>query len=285
MTRPPAPPVTHILRISCPDAKGLVSLVSTRLFATGANILENGEFVDPDSGRFFMRTEFSGEVDSLALRESLVGLMPPGAEIELTTRRRKRLAVLVTREAHCLGDLLVRCAHGELDADIAGVVSNHETLGGLARNFGVPFTCVSHEGVDRETHEQRITQAVAALECDLVVLAKYMRVLSPVMVRRFSGRMINIHHSFLPAFTGANPYRQAYERGVKIIGATAHFVTDQLDEGPILTQDVLHVRHQDRPSDMALAGKDIEKIVLARALRLMLEDRVFVAGLRTVIFE
>ena len=276
---------TQILRISCADAKGLVSLVSTHLFASGANILENGEFVDPDSGRFFMRTEFTGATDADAVRGGLAALLPPGTEIQLTSRRRKRLAVLVTREAHCLGDLLIRCAHGELDADIAGVVSNHETLGDLTRRFGVPFTCVSHEGVDRETHEERIIRAVEAMGCDLVVLAKYMRVLSPGMVRRFSGRMINIHHSFLPAFTGANPYRQAYERGVKIIGATAHFVTDKLDEGPILTQDVLHVRHHDRPADMALAGKDIEKIVLARALRLLLEDRVFVSGLRTVIFE
>ena len=276
---------TQILRISCADAKGLVSLVSTHLFASGANILENGEFVDPDSGRFFMRTEFTGATDADAVRGGLAALLPPGTEIQLTSRRRKRLAVLVTREAHCLGDLLIRCAHGELDADIAGVVSNHDTLGDLTRRFGVPFTCVSHEGVDRETHEERIIRAVEAMGCDLVVLAKYMRVLSPGMVRRFSGRMINIHHSFLPAFTGANPYRQAYERGVKIIGATAHFVTDKLDEGPILTQDVLHVRHHDRPADMALAGKDIEKIVLARALRLLLEDRVFVSGLRTVIFE
>ena len=149
---------THILRISCPDAKGLVSLVSTRLFGAGANIVENGEFVDPDSGRFFMRTEFSGELDAGVLRAGLTDSLPAGAEIQLAPRRRKKLAVLATREAHCLGDLLIRCAYGELDADIAGVVANHETLGGLVRNFGVPFDCVSHENLDRAEHETRIAR-------------------------------------------------------------------------------------------------------------------------------
>jgi formyltetrahydrofolate deformylase len=276
---------THILRIACPDARGLVARVSTRLFQAGVNIVENAEYVDPDRARFFMRTEFTGEVDAEALRAGVTADLPAGAEISLAAARRKRLVLLATREAHCLGDLLIRCAHGELDADVAGVVANHDTLRGLTEGFRVPFHLVSHEGLERADHEARVSAAVEALGGDLVVLAKYMRVLSPALVGRFAGRLVNIHHSFLPAFIGANPYRQAYERGVKIIGATAHFVTDQLDEGPIITQDVVPVRHHDRPADMALAGRDVEKIVLARALRLLVEDRVFLDGNRTVVFD
>ncbi len=275
----------HILRIACADARGLVSRVSTRLFQAGVNIVENAEYVDPDRNRFFMRTEFTGAIDVDGLRAGVVSDLPAGAEISLSPSRRKRLTLLATREAHCLGDLLIRCAHGELDADVTGVVANHDTLRRLTEGFGVPFRHVSHEGLTREAHEARVTEAVDALGGELVVLAKYMRVLSPSLVTRYAGRLINIHHSFLPAFIGANPYRQAYERGVKIIGATAHFVTDQLDEGPIITQDVVPVRHHDRPADMALAGRDVEKIVLARALRLLVEDRVFLDGNRTVVFD
>jgi formyltetrahydrofolate deformylase len=276
---------SYVLRVSCPDAKGLVARVSAALFEADLNIVENGEFVDPDSGRFFMRTEFTGAFDEKALREELLRRLPPAAELRLDPRRRKRLVVLATREGHCLGDLLVRCADGELPAEIVAVLANHPTLGGLVQGFGVPFQAIPHEGLTREEHEQRLLAGLEGLPFDLIVLAKYMRVLSSAFVARHAGRMINIHHSFLPAFVGANPYRQAYARGVKIIGATAHFVTDQLDEGPILTQDVLPVRHHDSPADMALAGRDIEKIVLARALRLVIEDRVFVDGRRTVIFD
>jgi len=197
--------------------------------------------------------------------------------------------VCATREPHCLGELLLLDAVGELPGRIVGVVSNHDILRGLVERFEVPFHCVPapEDGADaaaREAHEAAVAAAIDGHAPDYVVLARYMRILSAAFVDRYAGRMVNIHHSFLPAFAGASPYRQAFTRGVKLIGATAHFVTAELDDGPIIAQDVIGVDHTYTPERMAQAGRDVEKLVLARAVRLVLEERVFVHGRRTVIF-
>ncbi|MCD3082131.1 formyltetrahydrofolate deformylase [Salmonella enterica subsp. enterica serovar Enteritidis] len=191
--------------------------------------------------------------------------------------------IMVTKEAHCLGDLLMKANYGGLDVEIAAVIGNHETLRSLVERFEIPFELVSHEGLTREEHDTKMADAIDAHQPDYVVLAKYMRVLTPGFVARFPNKIINIHHSFLPAFIGARPYHQAYERGVKIIGATAHYVNDNLDEGPIIMQDVIHVDHTYTAEDMMRAGRDVEKNVLSRALYQVLAQRVFVYGNRTII--
>jgi formyltetrahydrofolate deformylase len=274
----------HILLIDCADEKGLVHRITGVLLGHGLNIISNGEFVDPERKHFFMRTEFSGSCAEEIVLDELRGVLPKDSTIRLTRRSKKRIVVLVTREPHCLGDLLLRHAYGELNAEIGTVIGNHPTLEPLARRFDVPFRCVSHEGLSRQEHEARLLEAISAHSPDFVVLAKYMRILTPLFVDRYASRIINIHHSFLPAFAGAKPYQQAANRGVKIIGATAHFVTGNLDEGPIIAQDVIPVDHTHSAVSMAQAGRDVEKVVLARALRLVLEERVFVYANRTVIF-
>ena len=276
---------THILRIDCTDQKGIVYKVTGVLYKNGLNIVANGEFVDREAGRFFMRTEFSGRPDAKRVLASLKKLLPPRAVIGLAPRRSKNIVILATREPHCLGDLLMRHAHGEIPANVLAVLSNHAELGGLARRFGVPFRHVPHEGRTREAHEAAMAKAIAPYRPEYLVLAKYMRILSPQFVSRFEDRIINIHHSFLPAFIGANPYRQAADRGVKIIGATAHFVNRELDKGPIIAQGVIPVDHSHGARDMAQAGRDVEKMVLAAALKLAFEDRIFVSGNKTVIFD
>ena len=192
---------------------------------------------------------------------------------------------MATKEYHCLGDLLLRHAHDDLGAEIQAVVANHALLEPLVRRFGVPFRLVSHEGIGREDHEAALLEALNGFDPEFVVLAKYMRILGPSFIGRYPRRMVNIHHSFLPAFVGPSPYRQAARRGVKIIGATAHFVTELLDEGPIIAQSVIPVDHTVTAEEMARAGRDVEKIVLAQALRLVFEDRVFLSGNRTVILS
>lgn len=276
---------TRVLRIECADEKGLIHKVTAVLFKKGLNIVRNDEFVDAAEKRFFMRTEFLGTAPDSSLRKGLKSLLPRGAKIELVPRRRKTLVILATREHHCLGELLLRQAYGELDADVLGVVSNQPSLAGLAARFRVPYRCVSHGGKSREAHEAEILKVLGRWKPDYLVLAKYMRILSPEFVARYKNRIVNIHHSFLPAFAGANPYQQAYDRGVKIIGATAHFVTEELDRGPIIAQGLVPVDHSHGVSDMTQAGRDVEKIVLAKAIRLAFEDRIFVSDNKTIIFD
>jgi formyltetrahydrofolate deformylase len=270
--------------IDCADAKGLVYTVSKVFYDRGLNIENNREFVDPEAGRFFMRTVVTGAFDPDEIRQELQQVMPPDARIRIITPRRKTIVILATKEAHALGDILIRHADGELEADIAAVIANHETLRDLVERFDIPFHCVPAEGLTRSEHEARMREQIDRYESDYIVLAKYMRILTPDFVAAYPQRIINIHHSFLPAFVGANPYKQAYERGVKIIGATAHFVTDDLDEGPIIAQDVIPVNHRFDWKQMQRAGRDVEKIVLSRALSLVLHDRVFVYGNKTVVF-
>jgi formyltetrahydrofolate deformylase len=197
----------------------------------------------------------------------------------------KRIVVLVSREHHCLGDLLIRHQFGGINARIEAVISNHALLGDLVRKFEVPFHPVPADGLDRMAHEAAVRGILDEIQPEFLVLAKYMRVLSPDFVRRYPSRIINIHHSFLPAFVGAKPYHQAFQRGVKVIGATAHLVTDDLDAGPILVQQVIPVDHTHAAADLVRAGRDVEQFALAQALRLVFEDRVFLAGNRTVIFD
>ena len=275
----------NIILVGCKDEKGLVHRITGVLFEAGLNIVRNGEFVDGESNRFYMRTDVEGAVDSAGLCRALADVLPADAWIEMRSPKPKRIAVLATKEYHCLGDLLLRHANGDLNAQICAVLSNHEVLGDLVRTFDLPFHCISHVDMARDEHERLLIEQLGEYELDYVVLAKYMRILSPDFVRALAHRIINIHHSFLPAFIGANPYLQAFERGVKIIGATAHFVTDDLDEGPIVAQSVLPVDHRQTARDMARAGREVEKIALSRALDLVFADRVVVVGNRTIIFD
>lgn len=275
----------HILRIDCPDEPGLVHKITGVLFNAGYNVLSNQEFVDLEAKHFFMRTAFEGTAAPDRMVPYLQQVLPSLAVVRLATIEKQPVVVLATTEAHCLGDLMIRYYSGELPAQIRAVIANHETLGSLVKPFGIPFHCVSHKDLERTEHEKRVMDVVDSYAPEYVVLAKYMRILTPAFVERYRNRVINIHHSFLPAFIGAKPYHQAYERGVKIIGATAHIVTDDLDTGPIIAQSVIPINHTFTAAAMAQAGRDVEKIVLARAVKLMLEERVFLHGNRTVVFE
>jgi formyltetrahydrofolate deformylase len=270
--------------IDCEDEKGLVYKISKVFYDRDLNIENNREFVDKEQGKFFMRTVVTGDFDSEELHLSLTSVIPTDANLQLIEPKRKKIVILATKESHALGDILIRHEAGELDADIEAVIANHDTLEGLVKRFEIPFFKVSAEGLSREEHEQKVMELIDGHTFDYIVLAKYMRILTPTFVSCYNRKIINIHHSFLPAFIGANPYKQAHKRGVKIIGATAHFVTDDLDEGPIIAQEVIPVNHRLEWRDMQRAGRDVEKIVLSRALSLVLNDRVFVHGNKTIVF-
>ncbi|WP_229209005.1 formyltetrahydrofolate deformylase [Dyadobacter luticola] len=266
-----------------PDHKGLIYQVTRILFEHNQNIIRNDEYVSP-SGYFFMRTEFEGDTDVNEVLKVLQTELPAGLNLRINPKKKKDIVLFVTKEHHCLGELLIRYAFDELDADILAVVSNYNTLQPLVGKFGIPFHFISHENKTREEHEALILKTLDIYQPEYLVLAKYMRIITPEFVRHFPNKIINIHHSFLPAFIGANPYRQAYDRGVKIIGATAHFVNNDLDEGPIIAQDVKSVDHRQTAADMATLGKDTEKAVLSKALKLVFNDRVFIHNNRTIIF-
>ncbi|MEZ8740279.1 formyltetrahydrofolate deformylase [Photobacterium swingsii] len=271
------------LLTDCPDAVGLISKITNICYKHQLNIIHNNEFVDNPNRQFFMRTELEGVFNDETFLLDLDHALPQGSHRQLISSARKRIVIMVTKEAHCLGDILVKAFDGSLDVDITAVVSNYDTLQGLTEKFDIPFHYISHEGISREEHETALLKVINQYQPDYVVLAKYMRILTPDFVAALPHKIINIHHSFLPAFIGAKPYLQAYERGVKIIGATAHFVTNDLDEGPIITQNVIPVDHNFSADDMARSGRDVEKSVLSKALGLVLDDRVFVLGNRTVI--
>lgn len=234
-----------------------------------------------------MRTEYSlaNPASDKDILSELKKVLPPESQVELSRPSLSRVVVLATKEAHCLGDILLRWRYGELPMELLGVAANHEMLGDLVRDFRVPFTYLPADGLTREEHEVRLNEYLEVLRPDWIVLAKYMRILTPEFVRKWEHRILNIHHSFLPAFVGAKPYEQAYKRGVKIIGGTAHIVTESLDEGPILVQDVCHVDHGYSPERLVLYGRDLEKVVLAKALRLLLESRAMIYKNRSIIFE
>ena len=270
--------------IDCTDAKGLVYLVSKVFFQRGLNIDSNQEFVDNDSRKFYMRSVVSGDFNAKELESELLSVLPAHVNLRLVIPEKKKIIILATKESHALGDILIRHSAGELDAEIQAVIANHKTLKQLVTRFDIPFHHIPAEGLSREKHEDNIRKAISGYTFDFIVLAKYMRILTDGFVSRYTQKIINIHHSFLPAFIGANPYKQAFERGVKIIGATAHFVTSDLDEGPIIAQNIIPVSHRFNWKDMQRAGRDVEKAVLSRALALVLNDRVFIHGNKTIVF-
>lgn len=279
------------LLVQCPDRPGIVAAVSQFLFSHGANIIQADQFSTADgTDRFFLRIEFQAEgLD--ATREELEHAF--GEQIaarfemewQLAGDRRKRAALLASRFDHCLLDLLWRWRRGELDMDIPLVISNHELLREDVEAFGIPYHYLPVEGSNRRGQEQAIRDLLREHDIDLVVLARYMQILSGEFIAAYPHGIINIHHSFLPAFAGADPYGRAYERGVKIIGATAHYATEDLDEGPIIEQDVERVTHRDSRDELVRVGREVERSVLARAVQWHLEDRVFVYGNRTVVFR
>lgn len=271
--------------IDANDEKGLVHKVSTIFYNNDLNILSNSEFVDKENNKFFMRSVVDGDVEHSKLKKLLSDVLPSNATIEVIVPKKKNIIIMATKEMHALGDILVRHEAGELEANILAVISNYDDLESFVSKFDIPFVTISHVDLDRAEHETKILECLAAYkDIDYIVLAKYMRILTPRFVEAYEDKIINIHHSFLPAFIGANPYKQAYDRGVKIIGATSHFVNNNLDEGPIIAQEIIHVDHAYSWKDMQRSGKDVEKIVLSRALKLALEDRIFVYANKTVIF-
>ncbi len=271
--------------IEAKDEKGLVYKIASVIYNHQLNIMSNNEFVDKENDKFFMRSVVEGVVDATELERELQAVLPKESSIEIVKPGKKNIVLMVTKESHALGDILIRYEAGELDANILAVVSNYDILESLVSKFDIPFITVSHEGHDRDAHETAVLEVLGKFnDIDYIVLAKYMRILTSRFVEAYEDRIINIHHSFLPAFIGANPYKQAYERGVKIIGATAHFVNNNLDEGPIIAQEIKHIDHAYSWRDMQRSGRDVEKIVLSRALKLALEDRIFVHANKTVIF-
>ena len=274
----------YILKVSCDDEKGLILRISEIVVKNGLNYLSTNEFVDHENHRFYMRAVLDGELEVKGFVNTLLAFLPRSAQVFCEEVRRKNIVVMATKENHCLGDILIRENSGDLNANVLAVVANHEDLREFASKFDVPFICVPSDGVGREEHEKMVLNELKKFNFDYLILAKYMRILSSDFVLNYEEKIINIHHSFLPAFIGANPYKQAYERGVKIIGATAHFVTECLDEGPIITQDVVLVNHEMDWQDMRRAGRNVEKVVLTRALDLVFDERVFVHKNKTVIF-
>jgi len=274
-----------VLLIKCPDKKGLVYTITGILYKENLNIISNHEFVDSQNNIFFMRTEFEGDVNSDKIHLELKDKIPDIQRISIKSKDPKKIIVFASKEHHCLGDLLIKNEYKDLGASIEAIISNHEILKPLAEKFNIPFHYISHENISREYHEIEINKILQHYEFSYIVLAKYMRILSPEFISFFENRIINIHHSFLPAFIGSRPYEQAFNRGVKIVGATAHFVNNDLDEGPIISQNVINVDHTHTEKDMKQAGQEIEKITLVHALKLVLEDRIFIQGNRTIIFD
>jgi len=276
----------EILTLSCPDRPGIVARVSTFLFQRGCNILDAGQFEDKETGRFFMRVMFETPADGLS-----EAFAPVAEEFAMNwslrpRSRKRRVMLLASRFDHCLVDLLYRWRIGELPVEITGVVSNHpiETYAHVDL-AGLDFHYLPVTAATKPAQEAEIWRLVEATQTELVVLARYMQVLSEDLAAKLEGRCINIHHSFLPGFKGAKPYHQAHARGVKTIGATAHYATGDLDEGPIIEQDVERITHRDTPDDLVRKGRDIERRVLARAVRWWCDDRVLLNGRKTVVFN
>ncbi|HAS51022.1 MAG TPA: formyltetrahydrofolate deformylase [Gammaproteobacteria bacterium] len=278
----------YVLTIACPDRVGIVAAVSGILAAHRANIIESDQFSDTEYNRFFMRLVF--DLDEVAEPKLLEDCTPLAQEFAMDwrlydPRRRPRVMILVSKADHCLNDLLYRHRTGALPMDITAIVSNHQELAHLAEWHTIPYHYLPVTPDTKSAQEQQVLNLVEQTRTELVILARYMQILSPELCQALAGRAINIHHSFLPGFKGAKPYHQAYNRGVKLIGATAHFVTANLDEGPIIEQEVERVDHAHTPEHLAAVGRDIENIVLARALHYYLERRVFRNGGKTVVLR
>ncbi len=278
------------LVISCPDRLGIVAMVSNFISSHGGSIGDAHQYSDRASGWFFMRYEIMADSMKFSLEEIEQAFQPIAQSFNMTWRiddsaRPKRVMLMASREAHCLSDLLYRYHSKELDCEIPCVISNHEDLRSMVEWHGIPY---HHVPVNRDNKAEsfsRVRQLVQEYDIDTIVLARYMQILPPELCHEYACRVINIHHSFLPSFAGAKPYHQAHERGVKLIGATCHYVTEDLDAGPIIDQDVIRITHTDETRDMVRLGRDVEKTVLARGLRWHLEDRILVHGNKTVVFN
>jgi len=278
------------LRITCPDQPGIVAAVTGFLYSHNVNITALDQHsTDAEGGTFFMRLEFQTpylDVTRQALESAFARVV--GERFSMDWKMTygadtPQVAILVSQDDHCLMELMWRWARGEMDCQVARVISNHPNHRESIERFGVPYDYIPVEGGDKAASEARILELLSG-RTDLVILARYMQILSPEFVSRFAERIINIHHSFLPAFIGANPYRQAYDKGVKLIGATAHYVTEELDKGPIIEQDVARVSHRQSVNDLKDLGRDLERQVLARAVRAHLDDRIIIFGNKTVVF-
>ncbi|EWT03151.1 formyltetrahydrofolate deformylase [Intrasporangium oryzae NRRL B-24470] len=277
----------HIMTLTCDDRPGIVAAVSSALLQVSANIIENQQYSDEDTNLFFMRTVFDCNAADVERVRQAIATSPAVVSAALSVRpadERCRTIILVSKFDHCLLDLLHRWKSGDLPIDIVGVVSNHEDCRGLVEYYGLPFTVIPVTPDTKAAAEGQLLEMVAAHDVGLVVLARYMQILSDGLCRELAGRAINIHHSFLPGFKGAKPYHQAHDRGVKLIGASAHYVTADLDEGPIIEQDVVRVTHAETPERLVAIGRDVERRVLSRAVRDHAESRVFLAGRRTIVF-
>lgn len=279
----------YILTLSCPDRIGIVHAVSAVLLKHQGNILDAQQFGDPMTNRFFLRVHFElPQGAGVAATQSDLDQLAQTFAMDLSlhdARKHARLLILVSKQGHCLNDLLFRVGSGQLKADIVAVASNHRDLEDMVRQQGIPFHYLPITPQTRHSQEQQILELVRKEQIELVVLARYMQILSTDLCRSLEGKAINIHHSFLPSFKGAKPYHQAHDRGVKIIGATAHYVTADLDEGPIIEQDIERVDHSFGPSELAKVGSDVETLVLSRAVRSHIEHRILLNGHRTVVFR
>ena len=278
----------YILTLRCPDGPGITHAITGALLAIGANILEQAQFTEPSENLFCNRTRFETEIDDIVrVREAIEAAtshLSPTVTLR-NARDPRRILVMVSTQDHCLVDLLYRRQQGELHVEIPVIVSNHPDCAPIAAAHGIPFVHLPVTPETKPAQEQRLRELMTEYRIDAVVLARYMQVLSDELCSELEGRAINIHHSFLPGFKGARPYHQAYARGVKIIGATAHFVSAELDEGPIIEQDVARVTHAQDAEDLAEIGRDVERVVLARAVQLYGADRVMLTGHRTVVFS
>ncbi len=277
-----------VLLIDCPDRKGLVARVSGLLYERGANILHADQHIDRDLGLFFMRVEW--ELNGFDLEAFKAAFVPLAAELNMTWKltssaRRPRVALFCSQYLHCMADLLHRWRTGELVCEIPVIISNHRAVEKLAAFYGVAFEHVPVAPQNKTEAEARQLELLGRHEIELVVLARYMQILSPAFVARYPAAIINVHHSFLPAFTGARPYHAAHARGVKLIGATSHYVTEVLDDGPIIEQDVARISHRDQVEDLVACGRDLERMVLSRAVRWHLDRRILCYGNKTVVFD
>jgi len=277
----------YVLTLRCIDAPGIIHAVSGALLTTSANVLEQAQYTNERTGMFAMRTRFESESTDVEALRSHVEQATASFNPVITLRNeenRQRVMIMVSQYDHCLVDLLYRQANGEIPMDVPVIVSNHEVCRPIAEQYGIPFRYIPVAKGSKELAEDELREVMTEFDVDAVVLARYMQILSNHLCGELEGKAINIHHSFLPGFKGARPYHQAYDRGVKLIGATAHFVTADLDEGPIIEQDVERVEHHHTAEELAQIGSDIERLVLARAVKLFAEDRVLLDGHRTVVF-
>lgn len=274
-----------ITQITCSSGEELIANVTMEFTKAKLRISSIREYIEESENRHFIRIESDMIISLGKFLSSLHKVLPQDAIVSSNFLSKKKIVVFVTKEHHCLADILIRNHTNTLGAEVQAVIGNHETLRDITERFGIPFHFISHEGKPKEEFESEIERCLLDFSYEYIVLAKFMRILSPEFISRRVNKIINIHHSFLPAFVGASPYKQAFQRGVKLIGASSHFVTSDLDEGPIITQQTIAINHANKINDIVSAGAEVEKSVLARALKLVFEDRVFVHHNRTIIFE